>query len=468
MNEDNICSVCWDTFKFPKLLPCKHTFCLPCLHEFVEGLQDKSNLVCPLCREPCYVPEKGFSDFPTNYFVPVEKIAKHCQECNKSFVSKVCFTCNTFLCMKCDVMHSHGKSIAEGVDEDSKSGSDLRWQVMYANMKSEFLYKQISMFVAEFPSTGNRRKKIRSLAFSRNGGVYVTLLANPFLLKYNKNGIVIDRIRLASHSASVLLETSSDLLLITLCNRHTTVLHIPGFEFMHFAKTPNFYPLGIAELQNRNIVIGGPTHLCSNECNDDDCGIANNSPGLLHVFLPTGEFLYEISVDASENIFLFPTHIAASSKAKTIAVCDTTLRKVIVLDYKGKVQALYKGWNRLRFALFRETETFRPISVCSTSDGNYVIADLRQDCLHVLSPSGKFIGILRCENGDILSGTSAVCVDSEDNIWVGHHNQGTVSVLKPSRFRNVFDQLQLPLLSELRLLSDDGDEHFLSHILPDA
>jgi hypothetical protein len=31
-------------------------------------------LVCPLCREPCYVPEKGFSDFPTNYFVPVEEI----------------------------------------------------------------------------------------------------------------------------------------------------------------------------------------------------------------------------------------------------------------------------------------------------------------------------------------------------------------------------------------------------------
>jgi sugar lactone lactonase YvrE len=141
---------------------------------------------------------------------------------------------------------------------------------------------------------------------------------------------------------------------------------------------------------------------------------------------------------------------------------------VIVLDYKGKVQALYKGWNRLRFSLSRETEVFLPISVCSTSDGNYVIADLRQDCLHVLSPYGKFIGILRCENGDILSDTSAVCVDSEDNIWVGHHNQGTFSVLKPSRFKNVFDQLQLPLLPELPLLRDDGDEHFLSHILPDT
>jgi sugar lactone lactonase YvrE len=100
-------------------------------------------------------------------------------------------------------------------------------------------------------------------------------------------------------------------------------------------------------------------------------------------------------------------------------------------------------WSRLRFAIFPGTEAFLPISVCSTSEGNYVIADLRQDCLHVLSPYGKFIGILRCENGDILSDTSAVCVDSEDNIWVGHHNQGTVSVLKPSRFKNVLEKRKL-------------------------
>jgi hypothetical protein len=54
-----------------------------------------------------------------------------------------------------DLLHS----IVEGDEEDSDSGCDvglpfhLRWQVMYANMKSEFLYKQISMFVAEYPST---------------------------------------------------------------------------------------------------------------------------------------------------------------------------------------------------------------------------------------------------------------------------------------------------------------------------
>ena len=227
MDDEKICSVCWDTFKFPKLLPCKHTFCLPCLHEFLEGLQDKSNLVCPLCREPCYVPEKGFSDFPTNYFVPVEEIAKHCQECNKLVVSKVCFTCNTFLCMKCDLTHLHIKKTPE---EDSENGSDvvlpfdLRWLMMCANLKTEFLYKQISMFMAEFPSTVNGRKNILSMAFSRNGGVYVTIPHYHFLLKYNKKGNVTDRIYLLAEAYKVLM-TSYDKLLITHHNLNTTILY---------------------------------------------------------------------------------------------------------------------------------------------------------------------------------------------------------------------------------------------------
>ena len=458
MDDENICSVCWDTFKFPKLLPCKHTFCLPCLHEFLEGLKDKSNLVCPLCREPCYVPEKGFSDFPTNYFVPVEEIAKHCQECKKSFVSKVCFTCNTFLCMKCDVTHSHIKKTPEGEEEDSEIGSDASLPFhLRMLMKTEFLYKEISMFMAEFPSTVNGRKNILSMTFSRNGGIYVTIPHYNTLLKYNKKGNVTDRIHLVAESATV-LETSYDMLLITHHSLHTTVFYtndIPGFKYAPFAKTPKFHPIGLSELRNRNIVIGGPTHLCGSKCKYmyDDCEFAKNSPGLLHVFSPEGDFRYEISA-----ILIFPTHIASSSKADTIAVCDTHLKNVIILNYQGKVQSLYKGWGRLHLALFPEAETFIPTSVCSTSDGNYVIADACHNCLHVLSPYGKFIGILRCENGDAISNTSALCVDSEDNIWAGHHIQGTISVLRPSRFINVFNQFQLPLLPEIPQMSGDLGE----------
>jgi hypothetical protein len=89
---------------------------------------------------------------------------------------------------------------------------------------------------------------------------------------------------------------------------------------------------------------------------------------------------------------------------------------------------LYKGWGRLHLALFPEAETFIPTSVCSTSDGNYVIADICHNCLHVLSPYGKFIGILRCENGDAISNTSALCVDSEDNIWAQQYFNETRTI----------------------------------------
>jgi hypothetical protein len=328
-------------------------------------------------------------------------------------------------------------------------------------MKTEFLYKEISIFLAEFPTTENERKLIRSMAFSRNGGAYLKLLGNKFLLKYNKKGTVTDRIHLVADPATI-LETSNDRLLITHHSLRTTVClytkDTTGFQYIHFAKTPKFRPIGLSELRNRNIVIGGPTHLCDSKCKDGDCELAKNSSGLLHVFSPEGEFLYEISNDALENIFIFPTHIASSSKVDTIAVCDYHARKVIVIDYNGKVQSFYKGWGRLCFGFLPEAEVFIPMSVCSTSDGNYVIADLCHNCLHVLSPYGKFIGILRCENDDIISNPRAVCVDSEDNIWVGHDSEGTISVLKPSRFKNVFNRFHLPLLPEIPQLSGDSDE----------
>lgn len=474
MNE-NVCSVCWDTFKFPKLLPCKHTFCISCLYEFLSGLQDKSTLVCPLCRESCYVPDKGFSDFPTNYFVPVEKTAKTCQECKLLPVSRICHQCNVFLCRKCDFTHSHSKKRGEGDADDSDSESiaslpfHLKWLLMHQNMKTEFLCKHISMFVAEFPHEDNVRKNVRSMSLSRDGGVYVRLSDNEFLLKYNQKGEITDRIPLLKGDASAILEVQNGLLLVSHFVIKSTVFYKPNillengrlFQHYEFAKTPEFYPLCLAELKNGNIVIGGPTHLCNDKCKDNDCGESKNNPGRLHVYSDKGHILKQIVQDTLENIFKFPIYIASSSKADTIAVCDREHHKVIIIDTQGKVRGFYKGWGKLPISIFPEKENFLPLSVCSTSDGNYVVADPRRECLHVLSPYGKFIGIMRCEDGEVLNDTSALCVDTENNVWVGHHNEGTITVLKPSYFRNVFDRSVLPQLPLFPYLGGESDIPFL-------
>jgi len=76
----------------------------------------------------------------------------------------------------------------------NKQHINEQWtDLMYTSMKTEFLCKQISMFVAEFPA-GIERTIIRALAFSRSGGVYVNRVGSEYLLKYDKQGRVIDRI----------------------------------------------------------------------------------------------------------------------------------------------------------------------------------------------------------------------------------------------------------------------------------
>lgn len=56
---------CFDFFRSPKLLPCHHTFCHPCL----EGCADTVRRVvkCPECRAEHTIPYDGVKSFQTNY-----------------------------------------------------------------------------------------------------------------------------------------------------------------------------------------------------------------------------------------------------------------------------------------------------------------------------------------------------------------------------------------------------------------
>lgn len=58
------CSICLDRYKQPKLLPCHHTFCLPCLDSYADTVHH--NLKCPECRSEHPVPYDGAKAFPNN------------------------------------------------------------------------------------------------------------------------------------------------------------------------------------------------------------------------------------------------------------------------------------------------------------------------------------------------------------------------------------------------------------------
>ena len=59
------CTICFEIFLNPKLLPCRHSYCEKCIHELAKG---SSKLQCPLCKSFCDV-DQIVHDFQTENFV---------------------------------------------------------------------------------------------------------------------------------------------------------------------------------------------------------------------------------------------------------------------------------------------------------------------------------------------------------------------------------------------------------------
>ena len=59
------CSVCFEEYTDPKILPCIHTLCLNCLKTLNKGRR----ITCPMCNAKHKVPERGVQAFPENQHV---------------------------------------------------------------------------------------------------------------------------------------------------------------------------------------------------------------------------------------------------------------------------------------------------------------------------------------------------------------------------------------------------------------
>ena len=109
------CSICSETFKQPKVLPCFHIFCKsPCLEKLVA--KDRHSLTCPTCQHIVPLSEKGVdglqSDFHIDHLVEIQAITKaaestntQCDSCENRRATRYCRDCRDFLCNKCQDAH---------------------------------------------------------------------------------------------------------------------------------------------------------------------------------------------------------------------------------------------------------------------------------------------------------------------------------------------------------------------------
>uniref|UniRef100_A0AC34FQL3 RING-type domain-containing protein n=1 Tax=Panagrolaimus sp. ES5 TaxID=591445 RepID=A0AC34FQL3_9BILA len=118
------CPICLDRYKHPKLLPCHHSFCLPCLESYADSVH--RNLKCPECRAEHPIPYDGVKSFQTNYtltgFLDIHLEAtdenaeqleayiqrynlERCKVCDEKAELELCHHCDRKACKDCRTSH---------------------------------------------------------------------------------------------------------------------------------------------------------------------------------------------------------------------------------------------------------------------------------------------------------------------------------------------------------------------------
>ena len=127
------CTICLETFKVPKYLPCLHTFCETCIHTYITSSVkgDKSTgFKCPICRRLVSFEEKGGNpetwskQLPGNHFVhsllnrnAIIKSEKLCNSCERNGKSNKaiswCIVCEEAYCETCENYHKSFKLLSQ-------------------------------------------------------------------------------------------------------------------------------------------------------------------------------------------------------------------------------------------------------------------------------------------------------------------------------------------------------------------
>ena len=118
------CDICFEPYegREPRILPCVHSFCSPCIQEILTTTRKRSikrtdDIRCPVCKKPATIPDGKVSRLPA-YF-PSHKIQdilkqikeKHfvCKICvsktRKANVTRYCFQCAITACKDCKTKH---------------------------------------------------------------------------------------------------------------------------------------------------------------------------------------------------------------------------------------------------------------------------------------------------------------------------------------------------------------------------
>ncbi len=156
--EDGIlkCPICYEDYDethfLPRILPCHHSLCHPCLQTFIQQTRRQFN--CPVCRQRHIVGPTGVLHFPQNQYilacikmksVQVEKVvlvepfprcAVHNREMTLFCENK---TCKQILCPRCKHAEHSDHKVVEIEDKQEECLKIVNETTEYINERTKEL-----------------------------------------------------------------------------------------------------------------------------------------------------------------------------------------------------------------------------------------------------------------------------------------------------------------------------------------
>eukprot|EP00105_Crassostrea_gigas_P037143 XP_019921291.1 PREDICTED: uncharacterized protein LOC109618307 isoform X1 [Crassostrea gigas] len=180
----------------------------------------------------------------------------------------------------------------------------------------------------------------------------------------------------------------------------------PDNTITEFIKTGDWAPLSIHSSHNHGDIL---------------VGMIKNREGKVTRYNKTGTEIQNIQRDNKGQVLYSEPRYITENINGDVCVSDSNKHAVVVVDKSGQHRFSYTGHG----------SRFYPYGICTDVLGHILVCDDISETVpvHLLDKDGQFLSLLLTEQQGVKYPYS-VCVDDENNLWVGQGNTNTVTVYK--------------------------------------
>ncbi|XP_035681569.1 tripartite motif-containing protein 3-like [Branchiostoma floridae] len=397
-DEFLVCHECLEDLKQPKMLPCLHTFCQPCLERLL-ATEPVGKLDCPTCRQDVPLTENGVQGLKSNFLVgklrdilqqqPKEEKPEaredgipfsSCTACEAAnLASFYCVECTDYLCQTCNDTHGRFKATRSHIVVNIQDSQADQVATDDARVRTSLRSSQIRQVRSNVRIAGANLKHIKTV---REGGSGDVQFSTPYPLAVTAEG---------------------DIVVTEINNSGLKILDKDG----SFRKKVDlwFMPECVAALTNGELLVTGDGHR-------------------IHVLDKQGRELRIIQVTGAAETDKTTKGIAVDGLGRIIV---TIGYQVFVLSRSGDVMLKFgdKGQVQQQLGPF--------LHVVVNSSNQIIVSDHDNHDVKIFDPAGRHLftsGSFGFEPGQ-LNYPSGVITDSDDNIIVAETYNHRVSLFSP-------------------------------------